>query len=269
MNKKYRNIITKIPSIHKLARLIMYNNGKIFFRKLYKKNQYDELFRKLHNSCAGKRCFIVGNGPSLRVSDLELLKYEDCFGANEIHRIFSKTSWRPKYYIIVDRYTKTTPVEIAEVDSQIVFLSDYYWRFNRVLREDAICLKQRYFFEDSFPLFSDDISKYIYVGETVTYAALQIAVYLGYTEIYLIGVDHNYCKMLDQKGKLVSDGVKRNHFFIDEEPEDIIANVYGMEKAYLAASEFCKKKGVEIYNASRGGKLEVFKRVELEKVLNI
>ena len=50
------------------------------------------------NKYAGKRCFIIGNGPSLTPSDLDLIKGEYSFAANRIYYIFEKTEWRPTFY---------------------------------------------------------------------------------------------------------------------------------------------------------------------------
>lgn len=65
-----------------------------------------ELFAQIREGQSRERCFIVGNGPSLTMSDLQAISEEDCFGANHIYKLFDKTSWRPKYYVLQDRYTK-------------------------------------------------------------------------------------------------------------------------------------------------------------------
>jgi hypothetical protein len=246
----------------------MYNSGKGYYKKLYRERDYSTLFETLHNKSYGKRCFIIGNGSSLTVRDLELLKEEDCIGANEIHRIFEHTLWRPKYYVLMDRYSKTTPEEIEKIDCEKVFLGDYYWRHNRVLRNDAICLKQKFLFSDKKYEFSDDISKCIYVGPTVSFASMQIASYLGYKEMVLVGFDHLYNNIFDKKGRVVKvDTGRNNHFFADERPDDIIANVHGMTLAYEAAKLYCDNHGIRIMNATRGGCLDVFDRVQLEQVI--
>ena len=264
MNLKYRKIIAKIRPLHKMARMVMYNSGFVFYKRKYRKENYAEFFKEIKDSKLGKRCFIVGNGPSLNVEDLNRLMNEDCFGTNEIHKLFCETKWRPKYYVIIDRYSKSTPEEIKKMDSEIVFLGDYYWRFNKVYRDDAICLHQKFYFNDNYYRFSKDISKYIVNSPTVTYAAMQIAAYMGYTEIILIGFDHNYTFEFAKDKSVVKTDTISSHFFKDEIPEDIIADVAGMTKAYESFREYANSHNIVVKNATRGGKLETFDRVEFD-----
>jgi hypothetical protein len=268
MNLKYRKFIAKIKPIHKLCKMIMYNSGVIFYKKKYKNDNYNNIFAKMKDSKYGKRCFIIGNGPSLSVHDLELLVNEDCIGTNEIHKIFPQTRWRPKYYLIMDRYSKSTPEQIENLECETVFLGDYYWRFNTVLRKDAICLHQHFCYDTNKIPFSSDISKMIINSPTVSFGAMQIAVYLGYTQVYLLGFDHNYTFEFASDGSIIKTNQKATHFFEDEIPESIIANVWGMAKAYEAFKKYADKQGIKVKNATRGGKLEVFERVEFDELFN-
>lgn len=267
MNLKYRKLVVKIKPIHKLARLIMYDSGILFYHKLNRNYNFQESIMKLRKARNHDRCFIIGNGPSLSEADLNCLVNEDCFGANEIYKIFSKTAWRPKYYVIVDRYIKSSPDEIRRIECESIFLSDYYWRFNDVLREDAICLHQSYNWNEKKYKFSSNITRKIVSSPTVSYASMQIAVYLGYKEIYLLGFDHNYSFEFDKNGNVIQTNQKATHFFDDEIPEDIIADVLGMTKAYEAFKEYVIENGIVVKNATRGGKLEIFERVSLEQIL--
>lgn len=266
MDLKYRKIIAKVKPLHRAIRSAMYNSGSEFYRKIYKERDYKSLFESLHDSQVGKRCFIIGNGPSLTVDDLEKLVDEDCFGTNEIHRIFQKTRWRPKYYLIMDRYSKSTSKQIKDLECKTVFLGDYYWRFNEVLREDAICLHQHQDLNGNSFRFSSDISKCIYNSPTVSFGAMQIAAYLGYKEIILLGFDHNYSFEFDKRGNVISTGTANAHFFKDDMPEDIIANICGMNKAYEAARAYCCENGISIKNATRGGKMEIFERINFDEL---
>lgn len=266
MDLKYRKMIARIKPLHKFSRVVMYDCGIFFYRKKYKENNYDELFSGMKGSKRGKRCFIIGNGPSLRVEDLDKLIDEDCFGTNEIHKIFPQTKWRPQYYLIMDRYTKSTPEEIRDLDCKTVFLGDYYCRFNEVLRQDAICLHQHQCYNERKYLFSDDISKQIINSPTVSYGVMQIAAYLGYSEIYLLGFDHNYSFEFSADGSVVKTGKESTHFFKDEIPETIVADVRGMTKAYESFGDYAGHHNILVGNATRGGKLEVFNRVDFDSL---
>lgn len=266
MDLKYRKIIAKIKPIYKVAKLLMYNSGFFYYKKIYKKCNYKLIFESLKGSKKGKRCFIVGNGSSLSAEDLNKIQAEDCFGANEIHRIFDQTKWRPTYYLIMDRYSKSTPSQIEKLECETVFLGDYYCRFNEVKRKNYICLHQHLNFKEDSYEFSGNIEKCIINSPTVSYASMQIAAYMGYSEVYLLGFDHSYALEFDEGGNVVSKGKQNNHFFKDDVPEDIIANVRGMTKAYEAFKRYAKNNGITVKNATRGGKLEVFERVDFDSL---
>lgn len=265
MNRKIRLLIAKIKPMHTLARVIMYNSS-IFFYKKCKTADMEKHILSLKDSKKGKRCFIIGNGPSLCVQDLEKLKNEDCFAANGIYNIFSQTSWRPKYYIVMDRYFDVAPEVIRDMECDMVFLGDYYWRFHDVLREDAICLHQHVPLNPSRLPISRDIEKNVTNTYTVSFVAMQIAAYLGYREIYLLGFDHAYGLEFDKDGRLVEKEGNVAHFYQDKHPERITANVIEMTRAYVAFREFALAHGIAVKNATRGGKLEVFERVDFDSL---
>lgn len=235
---------------------------------MYKEKNYGELFCNLKGIKKGKRCFIIGNGPSLNMQDLNKLRNEDCFATNEIHRVFSNTQWRPTYYILFDRYSKSTPEEIRDLECGNMFISDYYFYHNNVLRSDYICLHLHYRWNESDFKISEDISKKVIVAPTTSFGMMQIAAYLGYTQMYLLGFDHNYAFEFDEKGRVVTTKVENAHFYADDVPEDIIADVWGMTKAYESFAKYAKAHGITIKNATRGGKLEVFERVDLDSLFD-
>lgn len=267
MNLKYRKLITKIKPLHKLVKWCMYNSGIFYYKNVYWQQNYEKFFKKLKASKVGKRCFIIGNGPSLNTDDLDKLAKEDCFGVNEVHRFFHKTKWRPKYYIIMDRYSKTTPEEIKNIPSEIFFLGSYYCRFNSILRDDFICLHQHFNLNDNTYEFSENIDKYVVNAPTVSYAAMQVAAYMGYSEIYLLGFDHNYSFEFAKDGSVIYTGQKATHFYKDDVAEDIIGNVWGMTKAYEAFRDYAQTHNIIVKNATRGGRLDVFERVDFDDLV--
>ena len=118
--------------------------------------------------------------------------------------------------------------------------------------------------------FSTDISKQINCRGTVTFTCMQIAAYMGFSEIYLIGVDHNYQKIIDDNGNIVEDKSVNDYFCekYDEDIKDIaVHNMGNNTRAYIDAKKYCdENKKTTIYNATRGGKLEVFKRVNFDEL---
>lgn len=220
------------------------------------------------NKHLNKRCFIIGNGPSLRVGDLEKLENEITFGFNRIYYLFEKTHWRPTYYCSEDEkivFSSRDEIENLKIKHKffpVNFPWDYKIFFNR---------SNYYIFKigDSNvePKFSNDIVKRIYWGNTVAYTAIQIAVYMGIKEIYLLGVDHNFNKVINDKGEITIDESAKDYFTDDYNfnKEDLyIPNVEKSTRAFIAAKKYADKNNINIYNATRGGKLEVFERVEFD-----
>lgn len=229
-----------------------------------------EQFAKWKDSHKGERCFIVGNGPSLAMNDLELLKDEFCFGANQIFFAFDKTSWRPDVYLTVNVDTFLAyRQEIDSLESKIKFIDSKALDYGVEIC-DALYLKHGTFAENE-DFFSDDIGRYYYNGGTVVYTALQTAVYMGFKDIYLIGVDNNFTIEKSKDGGVIKNNIQ-NHFYTVEEDKRT-ANLYAtvdvkhLSESFKIAQDYAEKNGIRIYNATRGGKLEVFPRVKLEEAI--
>ncbi len=230
--------------------------------------------RRLKGSHTGERCFIIGNGPSLKAEDLSKLKGEYCFAANRIYKIFPETDWRPQSYLCVDSYVLNDiakDVEKLKVpyifiqmegkkkrlknsQSQIIYINNYCpYLVDRYKR-----LKVK---------FSRDVSHHFVAGGTVVYTAIQLAAYMGFREIYLLGVDHNYSKKMDAKGNLIVDPSIQDYFGSLKPNDYSIQNIETSTNAYKTARRYCEKHGILIKNLTNGGKLEVFRRGELDTVL--
>ena len=212
-----------------------------------------EKFRDKHN---GRRCFIVATGPSLAINDLNTLGHnkEICISVNGIFPAFANTSWRPDYYIIADfQVMKKWKKEIQSFESGPKFIADTACKYPEEVgikwhgvRAEKDC---------DLPKFSDDFAMQSFLYGTIVYNAIQLAVYMGFSEIFLIGVDCNYQK-----------GSRNNHFFQEKERDQISHGEESMQKAFVAAKNYADVHGIKIYNATRGGMLEVFERVNFDNL---
>ena len=266
MKIEIRKKIYKIPIIYLFCQKIVDINNSRFYKKINSKTDNEKSIEKFKGTCSGKRCFIVGNGPSLLMDDLTLIKGEDSFAANLIFKIFDKTEWRPTYYFIQDRYADTGDV-LNSLDIPYMFIGDYYWRKRGIDNRNAICIHSARSFDKNKVIFSEDMKKSLVSHCTITYTMIQAAIYMGYKEIYLLGMDHSYAHTYDSKGNVIDDASVKSHIFDDKNPKDIIANIEGMNKAYITAKDYADVNGIKIYNATRGGKLEWFPRILLEEVI--
>lgn len=223
--------------------------------------------KKYHNLHKGERCFIIATGPSLTMDDLNLLKNETTFGMNSITKVFEKTEFRPTYYGIQDHlvYAKMQEEILGYYKySDNVFVSDRIkWhskigeKWNLFSLNMSYHAYQRWFHNYFFAKFSEDIYRRVYSGFSITYSLIEIAVYMGFKEIYLIGADCSFSR--NGKIHFAEHGVA--DLSIDTARE---RNIAGYEAAY----EYIKNHDIKIYNATRGGELEVFERVTLEDILD-
>lgn len=268
-----------------------------------------EAVRMYRGMYTGQRCFIVGNGPSLRASDLDRIHElgDYSFGCNRIYLMFGDTAWRPDVYTCSDEACLIkSKAEIDAIDAELKIIpvcpshrvppikDALHARFlGDDIHSDGDPLWTDWLLEGKLPPFSDDISRCIFCGKTITYVNIQIAVYLGFKELILIGVDHSYSKhsflSFDRyareratekaKGEGVSfefhldtthyEGVT-DHFCPDYQAGIQTEGGYYIRestRAYQAARQYAAEHGIRIVNATRGGKLEVFKRVDLDTLL--
>lgn len=217
----------------------------------------------------GERCFIIGNGPSLSVNDLDKLENEICFGTNAIYTIFQQVKWRPRYYCVQDgKFIWRNSKDISKIsESQKFVCIERSYRYPRIVCAKYMGIDTERFYPN-MPKFSEDISECIYEGFSVTYMCMQLAVYMGFKEIVLLGMDHNYSVELNPDGSLSYNESAQDHF----NKFDKVTNVpqlFNVELAYRKALEVSKEKDISIYNATRGGKLEIFERKSLEEILKI
>ena len=230
---------------------------------------------------AGKRCFVIGNGPSLRAEDLDKLVGEYSFASNRIWLMYEKTAWRPTFYMCQDYQMIRGECERILTYPAPVLLS-YNGMFKFKLRFDnaiAYLCDKRPCVRRQLPLtFSRDCADHLIDGTTVTYSAIQLAVYMGFTEIYLLGVDNSYQYTMDKNRKITKDDSVKETYF-DKRYKDVydqfgqgknkifsVSDPELCESAYQAARKAAEESNILIANATRGGKLETFKRVVFDSL---
>jgi hypothetical protein len=238
----------------------------------FKKTKYGKRIAQFQGKYAGQRCFLIGNGPSLRAEDLTAIHNAGIptFAFNRVYNIFDRTPWRPTFYISQDEKMLAgcaDTVSALELPVKFIPIQLNWWH-------DIAINDARYFnilpqnTEDPMAFgFSDDIAVGIYNSSTGMYTAAQIAVYMGFTEIYFIGVDHHFRISQNSKGEVVVDNTVKDYF--TEKYNEDKANLYipNTEKStltYVAMKNHCDSRGVRVYNATRGGKLEVFPRRDFD-----
>lgn len=219
--------------------------------------------KQLKNCMEGKCCFIVGTGPSITIKDIESLSGEITFGVNSICKVINQTSWRPTYLGIQDPlvYEKLEP-DIIENFRDNVFVSDFLCEKFEIPERFIVFpyISVHKYYQNKYKQygtkFSDNAYSVVYDGYSITYSMIEIAVYMGFKEIYLLGCDCSY-----PKGK-------KNHFvesgFVDRRA---YLNYERMTAGYEEVKKYVDKHGIKVINCTRGGMLEIFPRMNLEEVI--
>lgn len=237
----------------------------------------------IRNAYKGKRCFIIGNGPSLKADDLDKIKDEYSFAANSICKIFDRTDWRPSFYCVQDEKVLANLGEDLFAGGKVARSTFIRLNSYKNIRNDIDKLGDLFFvpiiqfkLKNEGVRFSKRIDLYAGDGWTVTYMAIQLAAYMGFKEICLLGVDHSFPFERKKDGSVVIKDLNiPAHFYesaadnVKGEPPRKRANFNErVTNGYIAAEEYSRKTGrFRIYNCTRGGALEVFERKNLEDVL--
>ena len=226
-------------------------------------------YKNIHR---GERCFIIGNGPSLTIHDLELLSNEITFAANGIFRMFEDTQWRPTYYIVSDSDVAATNIEgISKVKCRQKFIEMRSMAYRDQIKECVFICTDPTFIVNIYninPHIQEDITKYLSNGGSVMFTIIQLALYMGFTEMYLIGQDFSMPYYKDRFGLPHKTETTVTHAGKINAPfKRIYLYRDTMLNAFTTSRQYCEAHGVKIINASRGGKLEVFEREKLESVL--
>lgn len=257
------SIKNKIKNLRKLYSSLLFNISR-------KERSNNAKIKELHNKYAGKRCFIICNGPSLKAEDLEKIckNNEYSFASNKIDKIFPQTKWRPSFYTVVDEtYQYSLVNAINKIPADIKFFRKNSYCATRKIKGNVIWFNangDRALLDN--PKFSDDIENVVYTIATVTYVMIEIAAYMGFHELYIIGCDNSYGLEKKKDGTIVNN--RTESYFAGSNPDDkkLVGSTWEMNIAYEYARKYADTHGIKIYNATRGGHLEAFERVNFDSL---
>ncbi len=221
---------------------------------------------KLKDAHRGERCFIMGNGPSLKQTDLSRLQNEYTMGMNRIYMAFPEMGFKPTYFLSVNDLVVEQCAEDIQGLDMPRFVS---WRTRKWLKpeENLFFLYTTY----TGPKFAHDIRRRVWEGATVTFVALQLAYYLGFQQVILIGVDHSFATKGKPNTTVVSEGDDPNHFnpgYFGKGFRWQLPDLDTSERGYLLAKQHFEAAGREVVDATIGGKLQVFRKVNYDTLFD-
>ena len=212
-----------------------------------------------------KVCVIAGNGPSLSKTPRKLLERYPVFGANKIYLLQELPGWEgyaPEFYSCVDdsMLHDCVPDLLARVDT---FQPAEVFLPLQVPFPGAHQLKI-----ELGAAFSMRPDLKIYLGGTVTYVALQLALYMGFRTALLVGVDHRYSHRGVRPGsKFIASGADPDHFHPGYFAGGRVYNAWepATEVMYRLAVQAYKQVGGRVINLTPGTALTT---VPIEPVKN-
>lgn len=250
-------------------------------------------FTKFRNRHRGETCIVMGNGPSLNEMDLDLLEGNVVFGSNAAYLLYDRVSWRHRYYfscdsrVLPDHAAEIVAMHEANPEMELFFPAVlHHWDGTGLVEPTDVHMPRaanRYFFRPipqatynlPFTAVSADMDAGLIMPYTVTVNMIEAAAYMGFSTIILIGCDTSYVIPEDvvaegpsiggRQSLLTSTSDDPNHFHPDyfgkgrkwHQP-----HVERMIQHYQWAKEAFAYRGVTILNATVGGNLEVFRRVD-------
>jgi hypothetical protein len=215
-----------------------------------------ERYKDLHK---GKRCFIIANGPSLKKINFDLLKDEITIGMNRIYLMEKENGFKPNYLICID----LDHLEQSQDEYDNITVPCFYnWETRgRFSKKD----NQNFLLHRMTPNFYENLKKGVGCTSSVVYVTIQLAYYMGCTEVYLIGKDHFYKINAKSSTDIKSDGKEDNHFikgYLKPGMTWASPDYKSEEYTYSIAKEYFDKNNRVIKDATIGGKLQVFPKVD-------
>ena len=272
MNKQISKLITSDILYPKIGMnfLSKYRFGKLtkFYDRVEEIAEIERgnrFIESLKGKYKGKRCFVIGNGPSLNEQDLTLLKDEFTIGSNYIYMNYEKMGFYPSIFTIANYLVAEQRIDEINDLPESIKIFPYF--LNYCIKKD-----ERTFFLNSAAVkeFFTDLTQNISWQSTVTFFNMQLAYYLGFDEVYLIGVDNSYVQPKDGKeGAMIEQEEDDPNHFCGTYFKGLTwqkADTDAMEYVYYLTKEVFEKSEQKIFNATHGGRLEVFPRVSYESL---
>ena len=211
-----------------------------------------------------ERVFIVATGPSLTSEYLNKLKHEVTISMNSIALLVDELNWEPTYYVVQDFeiFHRLKDAIFNLKKSKVLIGHNVSWKYSFPEKFVQFPIDFLGHLHSDYSTLNTRFSKNAFVrvfdGYTVGYSCLQLAYFMGFSEIYLVGFDANY----------QSDYLKNN--IVPSGKKDPTYKLAGRRINFafdVAAKVIMDDKKVKVWNATRGGHLNSFERVNLDSIL--
>lgn len=217
---------------------------------------------RLRDMKKGKKAIIICNGPSLKSVDLNQFvgSEVETFGLNKINLLFEDHDFRPTYLVCINRYVMEQNAEFFNRTDIPVFIDS---------RHADLVSGSHVTYLNSLPIrgfFGKDVSRGYCQGFTVTYAAMQLAYHMGFSDVGLIGCDHYFQDKGTPNSVVESKSDDLNHFhpnYFGKGMKWQLPDILGSEFHYQIARDEYIKGGRNLFNCTEASHLELLERLSL------
>jgi hypothetical protein len=222
----------------------------------------------LKDKYRGERCFIIGNGPSLKVTGVSKLKNEFTFGMNRIYLAFEEWGFQTSFLVCINSLV----IEQVYQDFQKLTMPKFFsWRSRHLLYPSGEPDESTHFLFTTYtgPKFSRDATGRMWEGATVTFACLQLAFHMGFEQAVLIGIDHSFAAKGEPNTTVESQGDDQSHFdpkYFGKGFRWQLPDLDTSEQGYWLARQAFEADSRLIIDATIGGKLLVFPKVDYDSL---
>ncbi|MFM2359564.1 MAG: hypothetical protein RLY16_1557 [Bacteroidota bacterium] len=266
MASKMGTIIEFVKDIRNVLRGFKYKKSQYYWRYHYGRRLHK--YKDVHQ---GEDCFIIANGPSLKNMNLECLADYHTFSLNKAHLLKELFKIDFTYHVCVDDIVLA---QIHDIVAQGKMGCTSFLSINGTTHQNLTPIQNdhtEYLFTDAPWSFYKDITQPICEGYTVTYVALQLAFYMGFKNVYLVGVDHSWSNNTSSNVVDTLKGEDKNHFHPDyfKNMKWHMPDIKGNEASYALARHQYDAAGRSVLDATVGGKLQVFPKIAFEEALQL
>ena len=243
----------------------------------------------LHNKFKGRRCFVIGNGPSLSTLNLDLLVNDLTIGSNGVYKLFDKFKFRPNYLLFQDKHTisgkaneinaiKGIPKLVSLNSSHLVKKDKYTYFFNLAnhLGWENIRSSSQKELKGNLPIFSNNFAEFATNMGNVSHTAIQLAFFLGCNPVYLVGCDHSMADLMND--------FEPGHIKITEKNLPIFQKYHFTEnyykigdeigvpfielenQAYKSCNDFFKSSGRQLLNAGLDSRVPFIPKIDFDSL---
>lgn len=270
MRKRIKYVYLSERVIGKVFNCMFFLNNRIHYKQtgmdLLKKNA------DFKGKLKGKKCFIIGNGPSLNQQDLSRLKNEFVITCNTAVQLDQFEVMQPNAHFWSDdcffaeeyvEYMKAVNSKSKEIISFFPLKQkDFIEKYRINLEIPTRYFNYRYIFNESYKK-SMDFCDTLIQGFSVVEFGIALAVYMEASEIYLLGCDctsaishirymENHQDTLFEYAYGFSKAEANERIKIEMERgnEDFFYNQLKIFHHYRLWNDYCVKRGINLYNCT-------------------